>query len=130
MLRSLESGSVSVPELRKQLDSMCDICRLLMIGITSEADRAELEERIRKELQPLSSGQVEHTSVPGEMGAGPKRDRDHIGSRRDPEERPAHHEKERREKMLDKTLADSFPTSDPPSSIPDPAADDAGDIAA
>jgi len=29
-----------------------------------------------------------------------------------------------RDKMLDKTLADSFPTSDPPSSIPDPSADD------
>jgi hypothetical protein len=29
-----------------------------------------------------------------------------------------------REKMLDKTLADTFPTSDPPSSIPDPSADD------
>jgi hypothetical protein len=26
--------------------------------------------------------------------------------------------------MLDKTLADSFPTSDPPSTIPDPAAED------
>jgi hypothetical protein len=29
-----------------------------------------------------------------------------------------------REKALDKTLADSFPTSDPPSSIPNPATDD------
>ena len=29
-----------------------------------------------------------------------------------------------RDKMLDKTLADTFPTSDPPSSIPDPSADD------
>ncbi|HEU5406671.1 MAG TPA: hypothetical protein VFU48_02820 [Nitrospira sp.] len=28
-----------------------------------------------------------------------------------------------REKMLDKTLADSFPASDPPSSIPDPGVD-------
>jgi hypothetical protein len=28
-----------------------------------------------------------------------------------------------REKNLDKTLADSFPTSDPPSSIPDPEDD-------
>ncbi len=26
--------------------------------------------------------------------------------------------------MLDKTLADTYPASDPPSSIPDPAADD------
>lgn len=29
-----------------------------------------------------------------------------------------------RERMLDKTLADSFPASDPPSSIPDPCAED------
>ena len=29
-----------------------------------------------------------------------------------------------REKMMDKTLADSFPTSDPPSSIPDPSEED------
>jgi hypothetical protein len=29
-----------------------------------------------------------------------------------------------REKMLDKTIADSFPTSDPPSSLPDPSTDD------
>ncbi|MGH9815569.1 MAG: hypothetical protein ACRD6I_05775 [Candidatus Acidiferrales bacterium] len=28
-----------------------------------------------------------------------------------------------REKALDKTLADSFPASDPPSSLPNPAAD-------
>jgi hypothetical protein len=49
-----------------------------------------------------------------------------IGSRRDPEERPvsAQDKQQLREKMLDKTLADSFPTSDPPSSIPDPSEDD------
>lgn len=29
-----------------------------------------------------------------------------------------------RDKMLDKTIADSFPTSDPPSTLPDPSADD------
>ena len=28
--------------------------------------------------------------------------------------------RQRKEKMLDKTIADSFPASDPPSSIPDP----------
>jgi hypothetical protein len=43
-------------------------------------------------------------------------------SPRDPEDRPTPpgEEKARREKNLDKTIADSFPTSDPPSSIPDP----------
>lgn len=50
--------------------------------------------------------------------------KEHVGSGRDPEERPVSSKKELREKMLDKTLADSFPTSDPPSSIPDPLADD------
>lgn len=39
---------------------------------------------------------------------------------RDPEDRPATTKKQVREKNLDKTLADSFPTSDPPSTIPDP----------
>ncbi len=31
-----------------------------------------------------------------------------------------------REKMLDKTLADSFPASDPPSTLPDPCIDSVG----
>ncbi len=35
------------------------------------------------------------------------------------------HEQQVRDKTLDKTLADSFPTSDPPSSIPDPATGEA-----
>jgi len=45
---------------------------------------------------------------------------------RDPEDREVHrkHEKSVREKMMDKTLADSYPASDPPSSIPDPGEDD------
>lgn len=32
-------------------------------------------------------------------------------------------ERARREENLDKTVADSFPTSDPPSTIPDPSGD-------
>jgi hypothetical protein len=48
---------------------------------------------------------------------------EHTGSRRDPEERPTAGHQEMRDKGLDKTLADSFPTSDPPSSIPDPKID-------
>ena len=45
---------------------------------------------------------------------------------RDPEDRPisSGDEQSQREKMHDKTLADSFPTSDPPSTIPDPAEDE------
>lgn len=51
-------------------------------------------------------------------------DSDKSGVLRDPEDRPTANEDELREKMLDKTLADSFPTSDPPSTIPDPAEED------
>ena len=42
---------------------------------------------------------------------------------RDPEDRPAGDPASCREKMFDKTVADSFPASDPPSSRPDPEAD-------
>ena len=46
-------------------------------------------------------------------------------SSRDPEDRVvnAADRKAKREKMLDKTIADSFPASDPPSSLPDPNED-------
>ncbi|MEO6119330.1 MAG: hypothetical protein ABIP12_01470 [Terriglobales bacterium] len=44
--------------------------------------------------------------------------------KRDPEDRLTHTREELKEKMLDKTIADSFPTSDPPSTIPNPSADD------
>lgn len=42
--------------------------------------------------------------------------------KRDPQDREVPPDSKRaiREKNLDKTLADSFPTSDPPSTIPDP----------
>ena len=49
---------------------------------------------------------------------------EHIHSRRDPEERPVKTDVEAKEKAMDKTLADSFPTSDPPSTIPAPSGDD------
>jgi hypothetical protein len=44
---------------------------------------------------------------------------------RDPEDRPVDPADTRgvRDKMLDKTIADSFPASDPPSSRPDPEED-------
>jgi hypothetical protein len=44
---------------------------------------------------------------------------------RDPEDRSIdeHDPSQVRDKMLDKTIADSFPTSDPPSTIPDPEED-------
>ena len=43
---------------------------------------------------------------------------------RDPEDRAVHNQSELKEKTMDKTDADSFPASDPPSSIPDPSAED------
>ncbi len=47
-------------------------------------------------------------------------DPEHKGGLRDPEDRLARSEGQQRDRGLDKTLADSFPTSDPPSTIPDP----------
>jgi hypothetical protein len=47
---------------------------------------------------------------------------EHPGSRRDPEERPVSNADEAKEKNLDKMLADSFPTSDPPASVQESAA--------
>jgi len=122
-LRSLESGSTQIKELSSLREHMCTQCQMMMIGITSEDDRLELRDRIVKELEPVG-GETQGASLPGETGSGEKPDREQIGSLRDPEERPTASNKETREKMLDKTLADSFPTSDPPSSIPDPEADD------
>jgi hypothetical protein len=43
---------------------------------------------------------------------------------RDPEDRSSEGERSVREKMMDKTLADSYPCSDAPSTMPDPGADD------
>ncbi len=42
---------------------------------------------------------------------------------RDPDDRLARSQPDIRDKMMDKTLADSFPASDPPSSIPNPSED-------
>jgi hypothetical protein len=44
---------------------------------------------------------------------------------RDPEDRlvDPRDRNAKREKMLDKTIADSFPASDPPSTVPDPHED-------
>jgi hypothetical protein len=49
-------------------------------------------------------------------------------SKRSPKDRGDSVEHTLRERMLDKTLANSFPSSDPPSSIPDPAADDSSTL--
>lgn len=48
---------------------------------------------------------------------------------RDPEDREIDecNPVEKKEKMLDKTVADTFPASDPPSSLPDPDEDSFAD---
>jgi hypothetical protein len=67
---------------------------------------------------------TEKVQKPGDPQVTPF-DPEQPGSRRDPEERPVDQsEEDIKEKMMDKTLADSFPTSDPPSTIPDPSEDD------
>jgi hypothetical protein len=45
--------------------------------------------------------------------------------RRDPEDREIDESSstEKKDKMMDKTVADTFPASDPPSSLPDPGED-------
>lgn len=61
---------------------------------------------------------VRRKAAPPEKPAAKKRGRD-------PEDRvvdPAN-SKAKREKMLDKTIADSFPASDAPSSLPNPSED-------
>jgi hypothetical protein len=48
-----------------------------------------------------------------------------IEDTRDPEDRKIDESSqvEKKDKMMDKTVADTFPASDPPSSIPDPDED-------
>lgn len=67
-------------------------------------------------MQPL----FEESMMDTRLLLGYVRDR-----RRDPEDRTisAGNISETRDKMLDKTLADSFPASDPPSSLPNPTED-------
>ena len=54
------------------------------------------------------------------------------GDRRDPEDRLIDEDdlRERKDKMMDKTIADTFPASDPPSSLPDPEEDSFAAVAA
>ena len=58
--------------------------------------------------------------------AQPELDPHEFEEHRDPEGRPVNVRDTvaLKEKMLDKTLADSYPASDPPSSLPDPSAED------
>ena len=55
-------------------------------------------------------------AVPPEKPGAKKREKD-------PEDRVVDPANSKREKMLDKTIADSFPASDAPSSLPNPSED-------
>jgi hypothetical protein len=72
--------------------------------------RAQLWRRIREAASDTGSDPTEEWRGAAEHGDS------HAG--RDDEQSRS------REASLDKTLADSFPTSDPPSSIPDPSSDE------
>ena len=52
-LEDLGNGRLTVERLRERIYLMCGMCQMLMIGIGSENDRFELQERIRKELGNL-----------------------------------------------------------------------------
>ncbi len=77
-----------------------------------------MKEDPNKSAQPAGSTSAECKVAPDDLC--PEE------TKRDPEDREVHRAKirELREKMMDKTLADSYPASDPPSSIPNPGEDD------
>lgn len=54
-LEALEGGQITVERLRQQITDMCAMCQMLMIGISSQNDSMELQERIKKEMQTLRS---------------------------------------------------------------------------
>jgi hypothetical protein len=80
-----------------------------------------VKERLSLEMHQRNGALASNFTVMNKMQG---KDTAHCDELRDPEDRPITNEQELREKMLDKTLADSFPTSDPPSTIPDPAGED------
>jgi hypothetical protein len=113
---ALSNGEIHFNELRDQAEQMCTCCRLLMMGLSSDADIPELVDRIKVEVQALREEGV--PSVVPDPAIVPN-------LRRDPEDRhvETRPEHEVRDKMMDKTLADSYPCSDAPSSIPNPGED-------
>ena len=74
--------------------------------VLSRSQAAEIAEEVRKHRNPSGRTAPDFLS-------------------RDPEDRAVNEQDpaQVREKMLDKTIADSFPASDPPSSTPAPEAD-------
>jgi gas vesicle protein len=82
---------------------------------SGEETRNELWQRILEwqgSAQNGSGSQVSHEKAPG--GQSDQASSDDVEGKGESSREATH----------DKTLADSFPTSDPPSSIPDPSGDD------
>jgi len=101
---------------RRKKDSRAQARALAMLGYVVISASAHLGGNLVYEHKVGVQGSTkEKDSETGSANSGE-------GRARDPEDRPVANEDERaqRERSLDKTLADSFPTSDPPSSIPDP----------
>ncbi len=77
----------------------------------------------------LILGWMAHRRWSEQRASGGRRSGNELIVRRDPEDRPVHSRAELREKMLDKTIADSYPASDPPSTLPDPGCADSEQVA-
>jgi len=54
-LEDLELAPELVQKLRPRLDEMCGMCQLLLMGISSPLDAAELRDRIRLHLADLQA---------------------------------------------------------------------------
>jgi hypothetical protein len=52
-LKELETGQITVEQLRQRIARLCGMCQMLMIGLSSPADQLELAERVRKEIDSL-----------------------------------------------------------------------------
>jgi hypothetical protein len=101
--------SLSSPNLHELLD-------LLIMENAETSTRVRLD---RHDYEHWSRGQVVRKKAASpEKPAAKKRGRDPEDQVVDPA-----NSKTKREKMLDKTIADSFPVSDAPSSLPNPSED-------
>lgn len=102
---------------RTHIDFEDSVLFPLAARLLSPSQAAEIAEEMAKRRN--LSGMV--TQAPQSHSANTA----NIVEWRDPEDRAIdeHDAREIREKMLDKTIADSFPASDPPSSDPAPAVD-------
>jgi DNA repair exonuclease SbcCD ATPase subunit len=55
-LEELESACISVESLKQQIAQMCWCCQMMFLGISSELDRLELQQRIQASIKDLEKG--------------------------------------------------------------------------